>query len=238
MSAKLNRTSQGPGWIEVILGALLSVILGGVVGAALMVARPVITAKDTVKEADRDPKSVYYVQGARDPSKSRSALAKRKAFGEGQSVTLAEDELNALAALSPSVLASPGAESPPPAPKKADPAKPAENAAPTVSSGVLNFRMRDGKLQVSAPVTLNVLGLAPKVIVQANGVFVKADNGYTFEPETIHVGSLPLHRLPFAPGYAQAQLLSTLTVPDDIAASWAKLASVSVEGNTLKLTMP
>lgn len=238
MSAKLKRTAYGPGWIEVILGALLSVILGLVVGAALLVARPVVTAKDTPKEAERDPKAVYYVQGARDPSKSRSALAKRKAFGEGQSVTLAEDELNALAALSPNVLASPGAESPPPAAKKADGPKPAESAAPTVSAGVLNFRMRDGKLQVSAPVTLNVLGVAAKVIMQANGTFVKEANGFVFEPETIHLGSLPLHRLPMASGFAQDKLLSTLTVPDDIAASWAKLASVSVEGNTLKLTLP
>jgi hypothetical protein len=238
MSAKLNRTPHGPGWIEVILGALLSLILGVVVGAALLVARPVITAKDTPKEADRDPKAVYFVQGARDPSKSRSALAKRKAFGEGQSVTLAEDELNALAALSPNVLASPGAETPPPAPKKADAAKPAESAAPTVSSGALNFRMRDGKLQVSVPMTIDVLGLAPKVIVQANGTFVKADRGYTFEPETIYVGSLPLHRLPFATGFGREKLLSNLSIPDDVAASWAKLASVAIEGNTLKLTMP
>jgi len=238
MSAKLNRTSHGPGWIEVILGALLSLILGVVVGVALLVARPVITAKDTPKEADRDPKAVYYVPGARDPSKSRSALAKRKAFGEGQSVTLAEDELNALAALSPTVLASPGAENPPPAPKKADAAKPAESVAPTVSSGVMNFRMRDGKLQVSVPVTLDVLGIAPKVTVQANGTFVKEDNGYRFEPETIHIGSLPLHRLPLAPSYARAKLLSGISIPDDVAASWAKLANVAIEGNTLKLTMP
>ena len=145
MSAKLHRISHGPGWIEVILGALLSLILGAVVGAALLVARPVVTAKDTPKEADRDPKAVYYVQGARDPSKSRSALAKRKAFGEGQSVTLAEDELNALAALTPAVLASPGAETPPPAPKKADATKPAESATPTVSSGVLNFSFSAAK---------------------------------------------------------------------------------------------
>lgn len=238
MSAKLNRTAYGPGWIEVILGALLSLILGVIVGVALLVARPVITAKDTPKEADRDPKAVYYVQGARDPSKSRSALAKRKAFGEGQSVSLAEDELNALAALSPNVLASPGAESPPPAPKKADATKPAESAAPTVSSGVLNFRIREGKLQVSVPVTLDVLGLTSKVMVQANGIFVKEDNGYVFEPETIHVGSLPLHRLPLATGYGREKLLSSMPIPADIAASWAKLASVSIEGNTLKLTMP
>lgn len=239
MSAKLNRAPHGPSWTEVILGALISVILGVVLGAALMIARPVLTGKNVPKkESERDSKAVYYEPGARDPSKSRAALAKRKSFGEGQSVSLAEDELNALAALPPAALANPGAENPPPAPKKADAPKSAEAATVSVASGPLNFRIRDGKLQVSAPVTLNVLGVAPKVMVQTTGVFVKEGSGYTFVPETFHLGSLPLQRLPMASAYVREQFLSTLVVPDDVKASWAKLASVSIEGNTLKLTMP
>lgn len=233
MSAKLNRTLHGPSWTEVILGALLSVILGAVLGAALMIARPVITARQPPKESERDPKAVYYIQGARDPSKSRAALAKRKSFGEGQSVSLAEDELNALAALPAAAIANPGAEGQnPPAPAKA-----ADSGA-MIAAGQVNFRLRDGKMQVAVPVTLNVLGLSPQVIVQAQGGFVKEANGFVFVPETLHVGSLPVQRLPMAERYVREQFLQPKSIPDDVRASWAKLANASIDGNTLKLTMP
>lgn len=235
MSAKLDRSLHGPSLTEVVLGALLSVILGGVIGAALLVARPVLTGKDLPKkESDRDPKAVYYQAGARDPSKSRVALAKRKSFGEGQSVSFTEDELNALAALPAAALANPGAENPPPAPK----AEKSDAAGALLDRGPMNFRVRDGRLQMAVPVTLNVLGIAPTVMVQAQGTFVKESNGYVFVPDTFHLGSLPLQRLPMAAGYVREQLLMTQAIPDDVKASWAKLASVSIEGNTLKLTMP
>lgn len=233
MSAKLDRSLHGPSWTEVILGALLSVILGAVLGAALMIARPVISARQPPKESDRDPKAVYYIQGARDPSKSRVALAKRKSFGEGQSVSFTEDELNALAALPPAAIANPGAEGQnPPAPAKT------ADAGETIAAGQVNFRLREGRMQIAVPVTLNVFGLSPQVIVQAQGGFVKEANGFVFVPETFHVGSLPVQRLPMAERYVRERFLQPTSIPDDVRATWAKLANVSIEGNTLKLTLP
>jgi len=233
MSAKLDRTLHGPSWTEVILGALLSVMLGALLGAALMIARPVISARQPPKESERDPKAVYYIQGARDPSKSRAALAKRKSFGEGQSVSFTEDELNALAALPSAAIASPGAEGQNPlAPAKA------ADSGETIAAGKADFRMRDGKMQIAVPVTLNVLGLSPQVIVQAHGGFVKEGSGFAFVPETLYVGSLPVQRLPMAERYVREQFLQPKAIPDDVRASWAKLANVSIEGSTLKLTLP
>lgn len=233
MSAKLNRTLHGPSWTEVIFGALLSVILGAVLGAALMIARPVVSVRQPPKEAERDPKDVYYIQGARDPSKSRAALAKRKSFGEGQSVSFTEDELNALAALPPAAVANPGAEGQnPPAPAKA------ADSGETIAAGQFNFRLRDGRMQVAVPVTLNVLGLSQQVIVQAHGGFVKEGSGFAFVPETLYVGSMPVQRLPMAERYVREQFLAPKAIPDDVRASWAKLTNVSIDGNTLKLTLP
>jgi len=234
MSAKLDRTLHGPSLTEVVLGALLSLLIGIAIGAALLIVRPVVTVKELPKEADRDPKAVYYVQGARDSSKLRAALAKRKSFGEGQSVSFTEEELSALAALPAVSLANPGPDGQPPAAKS----EKADAGVATVAPGPLNFRLRDGKMQVSAPVTLNVLGVAPKVILQAQGSFVQEENGYVFVPDTFHLGSLPLQRLPLASRLIRDKLLSTEAVPDDVKASWAKLAGVSIEGRTLKLTMP
>jgi hypothetical protein len=229
MSTKINRALRGPSWAEVILGAILSLVLGVVLGAALLIARPVVAVKAPPKEEERDARAVYYVQGARDPSKARAAQAKRESFAQGQSVTVTEEELNALATV------------PPPAPGAA-PAKPGEapasSPADTIAPGPLNFRLRDGVFQVSVPVTLNLLGLSPKFIVQSRGTFVKRSNGHVFEPEALYVGSLPLQRLPFAADYVQDKLLAGGTVPEDIRASWAKLAAVTIEGNALKLAMP
>jgi len=237
MSAKLDRTVHGPGWTEVILGAVLSIVLGAVIAAALLVARPVVTARQTPKAADVDPQAVTYIPGARDPGKVRSALAKRKAFGEGQSVTLAEEELNALGALPAATLASPAGELPPPAPAAAGGAKPAASEA-TFERGAANVRLHDGKLQVAVPVTVNLLGLKPQIIIQARGGFEKQAAGFAYVPEVLYVGSLPVDRLPFVNGYVRGLLLDSVTTPEDLRAAWPKLASVTVEGRSLKLTMP
>lgn len=231
MSSTLRNTQKGPSWTEVVLGAVLSMILGGLIGALLLVVKPVIAVKEMPKEADREARAVYYVPGLRDPSKGRSAIAKRTSFAEGQSVTVSEDELNLLAAMpAPAAPAAPGA----PAEKKPETPAPAE----TIVAGAMNFRLRDGVFQISVPVTVNVLGLSPKLIVQSQGAFAKDGDQFAFVPDTFYLGSLPLQRLPFAANYVRNQFLSAQKIPDDVRASWAKLASVTIEGNALKLTMP
>lgn len=225
----LNR-AHGPGWLEVIFGAVLSLILGVVLGALLLMLKPAVVVRELPKEADRDPKAIYYVEGSRDGSKSREAQAKRKAFTEGQSVTVVEDELNALAAPTGPAAAKPAAV-----------AKAGEKAAAedeTFVTGTPNFRIRDGALQFAVPVTVNWLGASQKVIVQTRGGFVKRGDVYVFEPDTFHVGSCPLQRVPFVVNYVRAKFVEAQAIPEDLKTSWAKLASVSIEGNSLRLVMP
>jgi hypothetical protein len=235
MSIKIDRAKHGPGWGEVILGAVLSAILGVALGAVLLVLRPVIAAPVMPKEADRVPNAVYYIEGSRDGGNGgRQALAKRKAFAEGQSVTVLETELNALASMPGTAAAKPEEK-----------AKPADKAAPppaastqTVATGTMNFRLHDGALQVGVPVTVNALGVSPKFIVQTRGTFAKQGTVFVYEPREAYIGSCPVHRLPFVTGYLRGKFLESQSIPDDIRASWLKLANVSIEGNTLKLTMP
>ena len=116
MSKKIERAVHGPGWAEVILGAVLSAVLGVVLGAALLILKPIVVVKELPKEPVAG--AVYYVEGSRDTAKAKQALAKRKAFAQGQSVTVTEDEINSLAA--------PAAAAPatPPPPKKGEKAAP------------------------------------------------------------------------------------------------------------------
>jgi hypothetical protein len=237
MSKKLDRATHGPGWIEVIFGAVLSAILGAVLGAILLILKPVEVVKDLPKETDRDPKVVYYVEGSHDIGKGRQAQAKRKAFAEGQSVTVTEDELNSLAAPATGTSATP---KPAVKPK----AKPGEKGAPeappedTFVTGAPNFRVREGTLQFAVPVTVNALGASRDVIVQTRGGFVKKGEVFVFEPDVFFIGSCPLQRVPFVVDYVRGKFVSAQPIPEELKASWLKLASVAIEGNALKLTMP
>ncbi len=226
--SSIDRHSRGPSWIEVILGAVLSLILGVVIGALLLVVKPVIEIRDTAKAADRDPQKMYFTPGNKDGSKGRAALAKRESFVQGQSVTVIEDELNALAAASTAA--------PAPVAGKA-PEKPAATTD-TIAGGPVNFRIRNGTFQVGVPVTVSVMGVSSKVIVQSQGGFAKEGEQFAYVPETFYIGALPLQKLPMAAGYVRDKFLSPQTIPADIQTAWAKLANVSVEGNALKLTMP
>ena len=242
MSKKIDRALHGPSWIEVILGAVLSLVLGVVLGITLLVFRPVLVVKELPKEDARDPKAIYFVEGTRDSSRAREAAAKRKAFANGQSVTVNEDELNTLAGPA----AAFGA---PPAPKPGEKAKapekagaPAAPATPAsedfIATGTPNFRLHDNAMQVGVPVTFNLLGMSQKVVVHTRGGFAKEGDVFVYRPDVFYVGSLPLDRLPYLAGYARHHFLNAQAIPDDVKASWAKLANVTVEGKLLKLTMP
>ena len=225
MSRKIDRALRGPSWVEVILGAALSLLLGIALGAALLVFRPVQSVKQMPKEDAIDPEAVYFVEGSRETSRARDAAAKRKAFIEGQSVSVNEDELNTLAG------GTPGA---------AGDRKPADVAADggTLAPGTPNFRIRDGVLQVGVPVMVNLLGLNRKVVVQTRGGFTQQGGTFVYDPDVFYVGSLPVQRLPFLAGYARSEFLDTEALPEDMRKAWMKLAGVSIDGNILNLKMP
>lgn len=245
---KRNNTGEnGPSWFEVIFGAVLSVALGAVLGVVLLAFAPVTVVKVLPADEERDAKAVYFVEGSRDSAKARNATAKRKSFLEGQSVSLTEDELNVLAG--PPVAFSkpkpaaakpgtpPAQKAPTPAPTPA-PAKPGEKADEDwLTAGTPNFRLQGDKFQVGVPVTLNALGLGQKIVVQSEGAFVKRGDMFAYEPATIFVGACPVHRVPYLADYAREKLLGQ-KIPDEVAASWGKLASVTVEDKMLRLKMP
>ena len=231
MSRKIDRALHGPSLVEVVLGAVLSLIIGVLLGVLLLVFRPVIVVREMPKDDVRVPDAIYFVEGSRDSTRGRDAATKRKAFAAGQSVSVIEDELNVLAGPATS-FAGPAATTAP----AADPKAPASDDM--IATGTPNFRVREGALQVGVPVTFNVLGMSRKVVVQTRGGFEKQGDGFVYEPEIFYVGSLPVQRIPIIAGYARDRFLDAQPVPDDIKASWAKLAGVSIDGNILNLKMP
>lgn len=222
MATKTARDAYNPSWTEVILGALLSLLLGAVLAAAFLVLKPVATVKELPKEPDANV--VYYIEGTRDSTRARQAAAKQKTFLEGGAVTLNEDELNQLVA--------PAAGAAKPAQPGAEPA-----AEQMLTAGAPNFRIRDGMLQIAVPVRVSVAGFDQRVIVQARGGFVKRAEGFVFDPEEMYVGSCPVHRLPAVEGVVMKKFVSGAGLPDDVRQAWSAVTDVKVDGSTLQVTL-
>jgi len=226
---KNKKEKAGPGWAEVILGAALAVLLGVVLGAGLLISKPV--NKVTAIPKDAAAGAVFYIEGQRDMSKAEGD-EKLRTFVGGESVDVQEGELNALVA---SVAKASGA--PPPKPGDKAPPPPAPDAK-MIDATPPNVRISDGKITFADTVTVNVLGVTSAIIVQATGTFTRGSSGFEFDPETIYVGGCPVQRLLLIRSWIMKKLLFTVAVPGDIAAAWSKLVDVSIDGSKLRLKAP
>jgi hypothetical protein len=226
MSNKIDRAHYGPSWTEVILGAVLSIVLGVVLAAAYLIFKPVTLVKEIPKEPVEG--TVYYIEGSHDTSKAKKLVAKQKTFLQGGSIDLIEDELN-LAVIPP-----------PPAPVKGAPPAPAPEQTTLVNAGVPNFRIATGKLQLSVPVHVKValVGLDTTFMLQTQGGFVKDGDVFVYQPDVIYLGSCPVHRIPVLKKFVMKKFVNANVLPADLSAAWAKLSDVTIDGSTLKLGMP
>ncbi len=231
MMSKNKKAQKGPSWLEVGLGALLSVILGVVLGAFYLVSKPVQTVKEIPKDAPSG--AVYYIEGSKDFGKTAAIEGKHREFTQGLTVALTEGEINAYIA---SVSKAPAA---PPAPAKpGDKAPPPPADQKAIDVGTLNVRIHGGKIQFGDSVNYSIFGFTGSVIVQASGTFEKHGGIFRFEPEVIYVGGCPAQRLLIIDSFILSKLLFAQPIPDDIATSWSKLSDVALEGSMLRLKTP
>ena len=235
---KLEKALYGPSMTEVALGAVLGLIVGVVAACAYLVFKPVAQVKEMPKEVSAS--MVYYIPGSESSAKSKGWAAKQKQFLANPtfSLDLVEDELNGWA----STLAAAPTAPPPPPPGK-PPAKPA--AAPAeapkpATDGIFNpgrpnFKVVNGKLQIGGKCLLNWYGLTYEVTIITTGTFKKSGDTVSYSPETVYLGSCPVHLLPAASGPLITHLISRIKVPDEMRTAWTKVDSVTIEGTTLKV---
>lgn len=226
-----RKLPYAPSWLEVILGAVLSFVLGVALAASYLILRPVVTVKQLPKEEERDLSAVYYIEGSRDSGKGREASSKRAQFLQGKSVTVTEDELN--------TLITPAAPPPKPAPppkKKEGEVVPDMNAQAQIAPPI--FRIRDSVVQIAIPVKFGAFGAEAQVLVLAKGTFVRDGNQFVYEPAHLTIGTCSLDRLPIVFGFVYRHFIASQPIPPDISAAWAKVTGVHVEGEMLKITMP
>ena len=232
VSSKIEKALHGPSMTEVVLGVVLSLILGAAVAFAYLVLKPVAVVKEMPKE--RVAGTVYYHEGGKDANRGKQWMRKKQLFLAGSSVELNEDELNTWITAGTAGSSEKGA----PAAKsgKSLPAPP----GPMLQLDVPNFRINGGTLQIGTKGTLNleIFGLRRPLIVQAFGRFVKRGSAFVFAADQFYVGSFPMHKLFSVNDPVLDHLIGSQKVPEDIAEAWKKLADVSIEGSTLKLSMP
>ncbi len=225
-TSKVDRSKYGPGMGEVVLGAVLSLILGAMVALGILISRPALTVKEIPK--DRPLGAVYYIEGTKGGDAGKQWMRKRQLLTEGTTVSLNEDELNLWIGTVAGVRAAAAG-----AGQKAA-------SAPLIELGTPNFRIRNGAMQVASPCTVNLDWFSIKfpVLVQVIGHFAKRGDAFVLTPDQFYVGSCPLHKVPVLGELLYQVLVMKEKAPPEIAAAWKKLAGVSIDGNTLKLTMP
>ncbi|HUJ42038.1 MAG TPA: hypothetical protein VLW52_00400 [Opitutaceae bacterium] len=234
VSRKIDKALHGPSLAEVVLGVVLSLILGAACACAYLVLKPVAIVKEMPKDKERVAGMVYYLEGSNDATRGKQWMRKKQLFLGGSSVTLNEDELNAW--ITAGTAASNDKGAPAAKPGKSLPAPP----GPMVQMDVPNFRMSGGMLQIGTKGTLNldVFGVKRPLVVQASGRFVKRGGEFVFAADQFYVGSFPMHKIFGSDEPVLDHLIGSQKVSEDIVTAWKKLVDVSIEGNTLKLSMP
>lgn len=220
MSARAAK-AHSPSWTEVFIGAALSVVIGALLGAAYLVLQPVVTLKGPPKEGEVKRGAITYQPGGLGGYSSRDLAVKQQSLARGGSVSLTEGDVNAIVA-----------------PAAARAAKSADAAGGVVKAGAPNFRIHDGRLQIGVPLELNVLGFERTVIAQVRGTFVRQGDHFALDPAEFYLGGCALHRLPVVGALVYRRMLAAAAIPPEAAATWARLSDVTVEGTTLRLTMP
>lgn len=218
MSSKIDRATYGPSWTEVIIGALLSVGIGALLAGTWLMFKPVEKVRDLPKETTSGV--VYFVEGSRNGSIGAAWKQKSLLFMGGRSVDLVEQELNEAARqLSADARKAKG--------KDADEG--------FLTAGQLNFRIRDGELQVALPLTLNLLGNKKEIQMVAKGTFEKNGDRYVYEPNSIYVGSCPIERLPQIGDVLLGKIWEAMSQQAEVKAAWDALENVTVDGQRLRL---
>lgn len=218
---KMDRAANGPGMVEIVFGAVLSVALGVALAALHLVFKPVeVVAK---MPAEIVPGQVYFVEGGSSSSKARQWSRKRQMLADGNAadVSFNEEELNAWMA---------GANS------QQQKAAGAEEALYTPER--VNFRIQGGVLQVGVLGDLSAVGMTHQLVFQTRGTFVEGDGGFAFKADELFIGSLPAHKVPGLVPLLIKRAVAAQELPDEIKAAWQRLKLVAVEDNVLRIVLP
>jgi len=215
---RIDRALNGPGVIEVTLGALMGIGLGVALGALYLMLKPVeILTKPPEALVAAD---VYFLKGEVNSTKSRQWSRKQQMLSAGGAadVVFNEEELNAW-------VASATAKAP------SDPSK-------LVVPEWVNFRIRDGVMQIGIVGKFQAFEMTHPFVIQTRGKFVPGANGFEFTADELYIGSLPTHKVPGLPQLIIQRALAAQKLPEALTAMWRNLKLVAVEDSAVHIIVP
>lgn len=227
-----------PGLIEILVGSVLSVLLGAVVAATILLLKPVEILKEPPKDKALDATRIYYFEGRKDYTAGQRWRFKRDSLVQGHTVAISEDELNAWVE---NIYPKLPIETRPPAKpkgkgKEALPPKKDDGPQPFIQTGTPNFRITSESLRIGVVYYVNCLGYSFQIVAQTDGTFEKPrddEDPIYYQPTTLYLGSLPVHKLLLLKGLVFNQVVNTFEFPADMMETWTKLSAVRVENREL-----
>ncbi len=213
-----------PSLLSIILVAVFGTALGLILAAVNTAFLPIKTVKELPALEDRVPKTVYFIAGE---EKGGSAWkSKSRAFMQQSPGTLivTEGELNAWSRAS----------------FKPDPGKSDDGGILKfkMKATAPNFRIADGEMQISAKISVSLLGKSGDIVCQTKGTFLNMGGNYSFFADSGYLGSCPIPgiaELPnriftfFSTGFMESEASDSLRGP------WIQLNDVLIDKNRLKL---
>lgn len=175
---------KSPGVTSVFIGAVLSIVVGGLLAAVHLVSLPVEVLRTAPKEAP-DKEARVFIAGQAGSSAGRAWQAKRDALAAGTSgrQAFSEAELNAWSEATFEAAKL----------NKDD----AADRMVLVTGGIPDFRIDGSALQLGMVNKVHLPGFAEApLVLQARGGFVRTNAGWTFAPTEARLGALPLHKIP------------------------------------------
>ncbi len=220
--SRKKEEQKGPKPYEVIIGAVLSIFLGVLLAAVYLVVQPVEEVDELPAEADRDRRTVYFVEGRTGSVADFNWRPKVTSFEAGASgmIELVEQELNQWVGSAFPDLEDTEAE-----------------GFLTLIPRSVNFRIQDGALQIASDIEVNVFGIGAELLAQTRGTFVQRNGRYVFEADSLALGGF---RVPHdaVMDLILRQLFAALDPGEEVTESWSRLTRVEVRDDALILELP
>ncbi len=220
--SKKKEEQKGPKPYEVIIGALLSIILGVLLAMVYLVVQPVEEVDELPAEALRDRRTVYFVEGQTGSAADFNWRPKVTSFeaGAAGTIELVEQELNQWVGS-----AFPNLED-----------TEAEGLLTLVPRSV-NFRIQDGALQIASDMEVNVFGVGREVLAQIRGSIVQRDGRYVFEADSMAIGGFRMQH-DAVMDLILKRLFAAFDPSEEVTESWSRLARAEVRDDALILELP
>jgi hypothetical protein len=219
MTTQFGRKRSG--FIGLMLGVILSLILGISLAVVHLVLQPLEVVKVLPKEQIEGVR--YYVEGPTSAGRAWKRKLDVLIDGESGWFSMTEADLNAWSADSFKT-------------EKYD--ENARAASFMLISSPPNFRIVGGELQMGLVNEINYYGESIPLVLQVRGRFVREGQEWRYEPSEAYFGGFSLLKIPLLYELLRARLSTDFVLPVEIKTLLTRASEFTLTENSLRARMP